>query len=241
MVGRLVPIKLATAASYFRTMTPFLDAYCERTGPGLWGEPLNAVTNLAFIVAAVMALRLWRAQPGLTYRNGWDLLLMIALLFAIGIGSALWHTFATRWAMSADTIPILLFINVFLLGFLVRLAGLRWVGTIAFFALFQLVNRGVKAQFPPDFLNGSIFYGPTWFTLLIMTSLLAARRQPAARSFALATGVFTASLFFRTIDAPICGTLPIGTHFLWHVLNAIVLYLLLAALIRGAGKQRLTH
>ncbi len=154
-------------------MTPFLDAYCERTGPGLWGEPLNAVTNLAFIVAAVMALRLWRAQPGLTYRNGWDLLLMIALLFAIGIGSALWHTFATRWAMSADTIPILLFINVFLLGFLVRLAGLRWVGTIAFFALFQLVNRGVKAQFPPDFLNGSIFYGPTWFTLLIMTSLLA--------------------------------------------------------------------
>jgi hypothetical protein len=26
-----------------------LDLYCERTAPGLWNEPLNALTNLAFI------------------------------------------------------------------------------------------------------------------------------------------------------------------------------------------------
>jgi len=219
-------------------MTSFLDAYCERTGPGLWGEPFNALTNLAFIVAAVMALRLWRRQPGLDVRNGWDLLVLIALLFAVGVGSTLWHTFATRWAMSADTIPILLFISVFLLSFLVRLAGLRWIGTIAFFALFQLVNREVKAQFPPDFLNGSIFYGPTWATLLIMTALLAMRRHPAARSFALASGVFTISLLFRTIDERVCDFFPIGTHFLWHVCNAVVLYLLLAALIRGSDGNR---
>ena len=211
----------------------FLDAYCERTGPGLWNEPLNAVTNLAFIVAALMALRLWRARPGLTWRNGWDLLLLIALLVAIGIGSALWHTFATRWAMSADTYPILVFINVFLLAFLVRLAGLRWLGTIVFFALFHLLNRGVGGAFPRDFLNGSIFYGPTWATLLVMTALLAARKHPAARSFALATGIFTVSLVFRTIDEAVCTAVPIGTHFLWHVCNAIVLYLLLAALVRS--------
>ncbi len=219
-------------------MTSFLDAYCERTGPGLWGEPFNALTNFAFIVAAVMALRLWRRHPGLDVRNGWDLLLLIALLFAIGIGSALWHTFATRWAMSADTIPILLFISVFLLSFLVRLARLRWIGTIAFFMLFQIVNRGVKAQFPPEFLNGSIFYLPTWATLLIMTALLAVKRHPTVRSFALAGGLFTVSLFFRTVDERICDAFPIGTHFLWHVCNAIVLYLLLAALIREAGRLR---
>jgi hypothetical protein len=219
-------------------MTSSLDAYCERTGPGLWGEPFNALTNLAFIVAAVMALRLWRRHPGLDARSGWDLLLLIALLFAIGIGSALWHTFATRWAMSADTIPILLFISVFLLSFLVRLARLRWIGTIAFFMLFQIVNRGVKAQFPPEFLNGSIFYLPTWATLLIMTALLAVKRHPMVRSFALASGLFTASLLFRTIDEQVCDAFPIGTHFLWHVCNAIVLYLLLAALIREAGRLR---
>jgi hypothetical protein len=216
-------------------MTDFLDVYCERTGPGFWNEPLNLFTNLAFIFAGIAALRLWRAQRELTWRNSWDLLLLIALLFAIGIGSALWHTFATHWSKSADTIPILLFINLFLLTFLIRLAGLRWPGTLAFFALFQFVNRGVGAAFPADLLNGSIFYGPTWATLLLITVFLAARKHPAARGFALATGIFTLSLVFRTVDEPVCSAVPIGTHFLWHVFNSIVLYLLVAEVVRNAA------
>jgi hypothetical protein len=51
-----------------------IDAYCERLGPGLWAEPLNAVTNLAFIVAAVIcALRLGHPAPplGLTLVAFW--------------------------------------------------------------------------------------------------------------------------------------------------------------------------
>jgi hypothetical protein len=31
----------------------YVDGYCERVAPGLWGEPLNAVSNIAFLVAAV--------------------------------------------------------------------------------------------------------------------------------------------------------------------------------------------
>jgi hypothetical protein len=31
-----------------------VDAYCERTGPEYWSEPVNAVTNLAFLIAAVV-------------------------------------------------------------------------------------------------------------------------------------------------------------------------------------------
>lgn len=222
-------------------MTSFIDAYCERTGPGLWNEPLNALTNFAFIIAGLIALRLWRAQPGLTFRNGWDLLLLIALLFAIGIGSALWHTFATGWASAADTFPILLFISVYLLSFLARLAGCGVVGTVGWFTLFQLVNRAVKGQFPSDFLNGSIFYLPTWATLLLLTVWLAMRKHSAARSFALAASVFTVSLAFRTIDESVCSAVPVGTHFLWHVFNSIVLYLLLAALIRSAGARHHEH
>lgn len=214
-------------------MIEFLDVYCERTGPGFWNEPLNAVTNLAFIVAGIMALRQWRRKP-YAWRDGWDLLLLIALLFAIGIGSALWHTVAKRWAMYADEIPILLFINVFLLAFLVRIGRLRWPGTLLFFTLFHLLNRGVGAAFPRDFLNGSIFYAPAWASLIVMAAFLAARQHPAARAFAVAAAIFTVSLVFRTLDAAICPAVPLGTHFLWHLCNAIMLYLLLAALIRNA-------
>jgi hypothetical protein len=39
--------------------TQAVDIYCERLGPGLWAEPLNAVTNVAFFVAAWLA---WPSQ-----------------------------------------------------------------------------------------------------------------------------------------------------------------------------------
>jgi len=35
-----------------------IDLYCERLGPGIWAEPINALTNLAFLVAAFAAWRL---------------------------------------------------------------------------------------------------------------------------------------------------------------------------------------
>ena len=35
--------------------------YCERLGPGLWAEPLNAVSNLAFFG---FAWKLWRENRG---------------------------------------------------------------------------------------------------------------------------------------------------------------------------------
>jgi hypothetical protein len=47
-----------------------------------------------------------------------------------------------------------------------------------------------------------------------------------------AGGIFTASLIFRTMDREVCQWAPLGTHFIWHVLNAWLLYLLTSALIR---------
>ena len=36
----------------------YIDIYCERIEPGLWAEPLNAITNLAFIIAAFLLIRM---------------------------------------------------------------------------------------------------------------------------------------------------------------------------------------
>ncbi|PWT93645.1 MAG: hypothetical protein C5B56_00365, partial [Proteobacteria bacterium] len=47
----------------------------------------------------------------------------------------------------------------------------------------------------------------------------------------LAAGLFCVSLVFRTIDRTICGAFPLGTHFVWHMLNAVVLFVLLRAAI----------
>lgn len=216
-------------------MSGIIDAYCERAGPELWAEPVNLVTNLAFLVAAAAAARRFAATPGLSLRNGWDIAVLIALLAAIGVGSALWHAFARPWAALADTVPILLFIGVFLASFLYRVAQLGTPAIVALFALFQAANFGIGGVFPPETLNGSIFYSPAWLGLALLALGLALRRAALAPRFAASWALFTVSLALRTVDQAVCAAFPLGTHFLWHLLNALLLYLLVDALIRSRG------
>lgn len=214
-----------------------IDIYCERIGPELWSEPVNALTNLAFVLAAALLARDWLA----VYRDrpaaGWDRLLLIGLVAAIGIGSGLFHTFARRWAELADVLPIAAFISVYLLVFLKRLAGLGWAATGAWFALYHVLNWLVKHQLPPDFLNGSVFYLPSWTALVAITLWLVGRRHPSRGLFAGATMLFLVSLGFRTADMAICAVWPLGTHFLWHLLNALLLWLLVRGVMDAQPVQ----
>ena len=86
-----------------------IDNYCERTDASLWAEPLNAFSNLAFIAAFVAGLWCYRRYRQETGRQRWEFILLLALLCGIGVGSFLFHTFATRWALVADVGPITLF------------------------------------------------------------------------------------------------------------------------------------
>ncbi|MBD9573369.1 hypothetical protein ACI2KT_35270 [Ensifer adhaerens] len=47
------------------------------------------------------------------------------------------------------------------------------------------------------------------------------------RLLAAAGTVFSAALIFRILDAPLCGYWSVGTHFIWHLLNAVALGLAL--------------
>jgi hypothetical protein len=48
--------------------------------------------------------------------------------------------------------------------------------------------------------------------------------------------VLVVSITARTIDMAVCAAFPLGTHFLWHLLNALTLYILIIAMMR-AGRQ----
>jgi hypothetical protein len=194
-----------------------LDLYCERLGPGLLAEPLNAITNGAFLVAA------WRLASLARSRGQSDrgMLALAALALAIGIGSSLFHTFATGWALAADVLPILLFQLLFLLLYLRRRAGLALApaaGLCLAFLLACLAGRGF-----PGVLNGSLAYAPT----LAVLALLAGHqlRQKHSALLLAATGLFSLSLLLRSVDNALCPLVPIGTHLFWHLFNAEVLVL----------------
>jgi multisubunit Na+/H+ antiporter MnhG subunit len=86
--------------------------------------------------------------------------------------------------------------------------------------------------------SGARLAGYASFVIALFgVSLFARHRAPtAARDLAVAGFIFAVSLTLRSIDQAVCPELPIGTHFLWHMLNAVVLYVLLRAAMRGNAK-----
>ncbi|SEN37737.1 hypothetical protein SAMN05216227_101289 [Pseudorhodobacter antarcticus] len=58
-----------------------VDIYCERVGAGFWAEPVNALSNLAFVAAAVWAgvVARGRQMPVVVW-------MLIGLAAAIGVG-----------------------------------------------------------------------------------------------------------------------------------------------------------
>ncbi len=72
-------------------------------------------------------------------------------------------------------------------------------------------------------LGSSASYAPVPLLILIYALLLRRRLPETARGLAVGAGILIVSLTFRTLDQPLCGALPFGTHFLWHVLNAVML------------------
>ena len=141
----------------------------------------------------------------------------------IGVGSFLFHTFATRWAAAADSIPILIFILAYLyLAVRHYLAAPLWASVLISIA-FIPASFAVVPVFSPV-IGSSAGYAPALLAIFIVGILMLNRDRKVANGLLLTAGVFLASIFFRTIDGPICSTVSIGTHFIWHLFNAIVLY-----------------
>ena len=195
-----------------------VNSYCERTGPEYWSEPLNALSNAAFIAAAWVS---WRAARRVGDPGAALLALIVA---AIGVGSFLFHTHAQVWAMVADVVPIQAFILAYIGLATVRLFGFPWWGGVlaaaAFIPASVFLARAIAAAFGP--LNGSVGYLPVPILILAYALALRLRAPEAARGLAIGAAILALSLVFRTIDQAACATLSVGTHFLWHLLNGIM-------------------
>ena len=207
-----------------------VNGYCERTDASYWSEPLNAVSNAAFLIAAALCWRLTARDPGAR--------LLVVILAAIGVGSWLFHTHAQLWAILADVLPIQTFILLYIHLATVRFfAAPPWAGlaaAVAFVPLSALVATGIRGLFGP--LNGSVGYMPVLLLMVAYAAALARRAPATARSMAIGAAILAVSLGFRTVDAGVCSRFPHGTHFLWHILNAVLLGWMIRILVRhGAG------
>ena len=72
-------------------------------------------------------------------------------------------------------------------------------------------------------LNGSALYVSVALLICIYAAMLWRKSPQTARGLAIGAGILAVSITFRSLDQALCDTLPIGTHFLWHVLNGVML------------------
>ena len=127
-----------------------IDLYCERLGAEFWAEPINALTNVSFLIAAWAMWRLSR-QSAMLSPSLW---LLIAATIAIGCGSFIFHTVATSWARLLDVIPILVFQLLFLWLYFRRIMDVTPISTGLLVAVY-LAAAILGRQFQ-DILNGSL-------------------------------------------------------------------------------------
>ncbi len=193
-----------------------IDLYCERTGPGLFAEPVNVFSNLAFFVAAYLLTRKLDWQAGQS-RLLWLLPVTLALT---GLGSILFHLFASRATQLLDVLFILLF----------QLSGLwiywrsvenrgrfsAWLILLAFMLTVLIASRF------NDLAHGSAIYIPSLLMLLMLAAYVHVRGLQRPGLMVSALLVFLLALAFRTLDIFVCEWLMSGTHFLWHLLSAMV-------------------
>ena len=202
-----------------------MDAYCERVGMGLLAEPLNAVSNVSFLLAAwaawVVAKRTGALSAGIRA--------LIAIGASVGIGSILWHTYPTMLTLVLDSVPILIFIMWYIWLYARNVVGMRPPFAVASAAAFLLATL---LAFPfAGVLHGAFVYTPGLVVTLVLGLFHARERRVARFTLLAAAGVYLAALFFRTIDNEVCPVLPIGTHFLWHILIGLVTYQAMRTLI----------
>jgi hypothetical protein len=231
--------------------------YCERgESAAFWAEPLNAITNAGFIAAAIAGAVLIARRPP-QERSALPVFFIFNFL-AIGVGSFLFHTMPSARTAAADTVPIGVFMLAYLAFAMRRFANASWYLTAAALAAFVGVMavafnlqcwdgrvgfllENVPAQSRARCLNGSVGYAPATSALLLMAFWLGLKRHPAASFVFAAALTFVLSLTFRTFDNWLCDEAivlghRIGTHFIWHLLNSLTLFILLLASIKHGSR-----
>lgn len=151
--------------------------------------------------------------------------MLAALLFATGIGSFLWHGFRTQTTLVLDFVPGILFLLVFIFSWARRVWGV-YGGGVALAGFFGLtyaltfLNGVVERRGPPiSVVAATVAFGIVMF-------LFSVKKFGRVAWLSILTVIVAVVAFiFRTADLSICGLIPFGTHFLWHIFLSGAAYL----------------
>jgi len=191
--------------------------YCERISIGLFGEPLNIITNSFFLLVAY-----------LIYRQDSKENLLLILIALIGIGSFFFHAYPSSFTGLLDIFFIISFMFTYSYKIYKYKFGYNNLLSYIFTFSFILLSYFFGKFFSRYSLGVSCYYFVIVLHLILIYFLFRkiSIEKKILQNLYFATLIFIISLVFRTLDQSLCNVFNSGTHFLWHILNSIVLFLL---------------
>ena len=204
----------------------WITEYCERIGNEFYSEPFNALSNIAFFVSAFFIYKLLKKHAIKSF-GYWFL---FTLLVLGSIGSLLWHSFRNPLTLSLDAVPIFIFFFTFVYLLLEQLTRSKRKALILLVSFFIL--QVLASYVFPTFLNGSIRHVVNGIAFLGIVVWLYKKYANFSRHLPVAFLLYILAILLRSIDNSVCSIFPVGTHFMWHVLNAAAAYFAIRALLK---------
>jgi hypothetical protein len=212
-------------------MERFGPTYCEtpETITGIFPvEPANAISSAVIVVFGLLALfQVIRRAP-----RAIELYVLCVLLMTNGVGSILWHGLRTRWSLTLDVLPALIFVLMAAIVWARRVAPWPHVLlALGAFVAATLALRFVDFGLPvPGRMAGAAL------AIVGLAIWLIARSANVARPAAMLGGAALLSaivaLAFRSADAWSCQTFGTGSHFLWHMFLSAGAFLAMLAILK---------
>jgi hypothetical protein len=188
-------------------------------------EPCNAATAFIFVlIAAIFVVRMrgrFRQHPFICF--------CMPLLLAGGIGGTIYHALRRHEIfLYLDFVPILLLVasGSIYLGIRLKPRMTQVIGLAALIAIFAAL---VYYFFSIGERQIAIEIQYLALAVLVLLPVALVLRRTNYRHFQiikLALVCFGFAFLFRSLDPVSAPFLPIGTHWLWHILGAATTYLL---------------
>lgn len=215
---------------------------CEalHSGESWFSEPLNVLSSALFLVTAFALHYYFRKSqnrhPSAPRYFDLDIRLLIGVIYAIGVSSLLLHSIPNSVTEFFDVISISLFIIVFFFSVMLRILRCSTRNIILAFLGFCFFTFS-SITYMQSYMNGATSYISTMAALTMVAFYLYGKNHPSAKHFLAAGQIGIVALYFRSIDTKMCDFMPIGTHWIWHVMNAVLITIIMRELIKRATKR----
>lgn len=197
--------------------------YCEWL-TNLAHQPFNTVSNAVFLISAYLSHRIISQSK----ERGWSVQLLPFSIAFIGLSSAFWHHYNNSIGDIADTRAIgffVLLLSIILIKRITPKTSIQLAGLVS-----TLIISLWLEQLP--YLNGSLVYLFLFSVLGFAIFILSKKGQATLLPGVVAILLLLIGLVSRIIDPSLCEYIPIGTHFVWHLLTAAAAYFIVLSLMK---------